>query len=610
MERSRPSLERKVHYDPLQHASSFRLIELLPGEYGDELHCRVYEADLDHPPAYEAISYVWGSEADKVAITCNGADFGITQELAAALQRFRKSDASRTLWVDSICIIQEDVLERNQQVKVMDRIYRIASCVLIWLGEGEEADMEATCSGIVLMARLWSRSKELKQWRQIGLLETDPNQTPAEVTMHFNIPSADSITFAALGRLWRGPWFYRVWTFQESFLAKQRLFYFGSHKVWGIVMACAISSLSALYDATSDERFLSSDRFHVDSMVWYRVSSRWGESPSPVYTAFFGIISVRRGSGCKDPSDQVYSLLGAATDRPSLEPDYLKPFGCVFAESVLSMIEGSSSLDVFREATEVSEESDLPSWVPDWRVKGSLSRPFSSLTSNRSYSCTGSSRPLTKLSSDSKEVTLQGLYLDRIVAVADVHPLRQKEWVRQHLMNTDNFEPCHNFTDASLDDNLLRIICVDRTLFDEESLESRWTSTSHEQVKSLHTDVCQGLRKEAYIKFLEQISGTVKNKKLMVTRGQRLGLVPSRAKAGDVIALLLGGEVPIVLRPKGDKYTLVGECFVDGVMDGEGLVEARKQARPDADHDDTSCSVAFMKNRFHSKHRISSSFSV
>jgi hypothetical protein len=48
-----------------------------------------------------------------------------------------------------------------------------------------------------------------------------------------------------------------------------------------------------------------------------------------------------------------------------------------------------------------------------------------------------------------------------------------------------------------------------------------------------------------------------------------------------VICLLLGGEVPVILRPDGEKepdeqeektrFTFVGECYLDGYMDGEGL---------------------------------------
>jgi hypothetical protein len=45
------------------------------------------------------------------------------------------SSAARTVWIDAICINQDDILERNVQVQMMGMVYEKATCVLIWLGE-------------------------------------------------------------------------------------------------------------------------------------------------------------------------------------------------------------------------------------------------------------------------------------------------------------------------------------------------------------------------------------------------------------------------------------------------------------------------------------------
>lgn len=50
-----------------------------------------------------------------------------------------------------------------------------------------------------------------------------------------------------------------------------------------------------------------------------------------------------------------------------------------------------------------------------------------------------------------------------------------------------------------------------------------------------------------------------------------LGIGPPVAEHGDVIAVFPGGRVPLVLRPTADKYTLVGECYVSELMDGEAM---------------------------------------
>jgi hypothetical protein len=62
-----------------------------------------------------------------------------------------------------------------------------------------------------------------------------------------------------------------------------------------------------------------------------------------------------------------------------------------------------------------------------------------------------------------------------------------------------------------------------------------------------------------------------------------MGLVPSDTQVGDIIGIFLGVPVPFVLRHKEriegssetlyirTKFDLVGECYIHGLMDGEGL---------------------------------------
>ena len=48
-----------------------------------------------------------------------------------------------------------------------------------------------------------------------------------------------------------------------------------------------------------------------------------------------------------------------------------------------------------------------------------------------------------------------------------------------------------------------------------------------------------------------------------------LGLGPSILEPGDCVVLLFAARVPFVLRPKDDHWLLAGECYVDGIMNGE-----------------------------------------
>jgi hypothetical protein len=62
---------------------------------------------------------------------------------------------------------------------------------------------------------------------------------------------------------------------------------------------------------------------------------------------------------------------------------------------------------------------------------------------------------------------------------------------------------------------------------------------------------------------------------MFTTKGTYLGLGPKDAQKGDLLALLQGGQMPNVLRRKGEFYELVGDCYVHGVMKGERYDESR-----------------------------------
>lgn len=61
--------------------------------------------------------------------------------------------------------------------------------------------------------------------------------------------------------------------------------------------------------------------------------------------------------------------------------------------------------------------------------------------------------------------------------------------------------------------------------------------------------------------------------RLMVSRNGRIGMVAEKAIKGDLVCVLVGCSVPVLLRESehGDSVTLIGECFLDGCMDGSGL---------------------------------------
>ena len=131
-----------------------RLVTLLPAPTKDAtIECTLSIGNLeDQRLHYEAQSYEWGDlNSPKHEILLDGQPFTVRRNLWQALRCLRTEFSARTLWVDAICINQEDVLERNHQVGMMGSIYNFASSVRIWLGGRGDNSREA----VLLFHEIW-----------------------------------------------------------------------------------------------------------------------------------------------------------------------------------------------------------------------------------------------------------------------------------------------------------------------------------------------------------------------------------------------------------------------------------------------------------------------
>jgi hypothetical protein len=109
---------------------------------GDGVTCSLVYASLIKPPEYTALSYCWGdaSKTTKIRIE-NWGNVEVTTNLEEALKSVRPlniigpggSSRPKLLWVDALCINQQDSLERSQQVRQMRQIYSRAKEVISWV---------------------------------------------------------------------------------------------------------------------------------------------------------------------------------------------------------------------------------------------------------------------------------------------------------------------------------------------------------------------------------------------------------------------------------------------------------------------------------------------
>lgn len=134
--------KHQYQYEALQDSHTIRMLTLDPGQHDDPLTGTLQAIPIDSAGYYEVISYVWadpgpGNFRYEMKIR-DGYEEGILMlrggSIYAALHRLRHPDRPRRIWADQCCINQDDLVERSKQVPLMNRIFRDAAHVLVWLG--------------------------------------------------------------------------------------------------------------------------------------------------------------------------------------------------------------------------------------------------------------------------------------------------------------------------------------------------------------------------------------------------------------------------------------------------------------------------------------------
>jgi len=118
-----------------REGTTFRLLRLLKGD-DNRIHCELFGSELPKDVGdYAALSYTWGSERKLCEIIINEMEMIVTKNAYLALRDLRYPDKDRILWIDALCIDQQNKEEQAKQVQQMGSIYSKAERVIIWLGE-------------------------------------------------------------------------------------------------------------------------------------------------------------------------------------------------------------------------------------------------------------------------------------------------------------------------------------------------------------------------------------------------------------------------------------------------------------------------------------------
>jgi hypothetical protein len=324
------------------------------------------QQNITFKPKYEALSYNWGSHADPQKAYVLDQDqtnnddtdmenqeeqqLEITENLAGALKDLRYSDDSRTLWVDAICINQQDLTERNEQVLRMKDLYKHADRVVVWLGPYSR-------SGALALSTLEHIGK---QFENAGdMLFPAPNATEPEWYRPEHSLPYDEDTWQSIYELLIRPWFDRVWIVQEIQLANPKaIIQCGTEQVpWYFFRRGVICLLNKLHCVPT----LLMDRLSIVSRECYKITG-W---PLPQLLMFN---TVRK---CVDPLDKVYGVLGIAplVIASGVVPDYALSTVDGYKATFFKYTSLTQRLELLDHCNSKQLTRDWPSWVPDWSIQ-------------------------------------------------------------------------------------------------------------------------------------------------------------------------------------------------------------------------------------------------
>ena len=125
-----------------------RILVLIPAKSPHApIVCRLVTLQQPAQPKYEAVSYTWDNQKRTQAIQCDGSTLLVTPNVESAMRHLRRRHFTRRLWIDSVCIDQDNHVEKLSQMPRMDAVYRNAKRVIIWLARAPLTQIEPSpCS--------------------------------------------------------------------------------------------------------------------------------------------------------------------------------------------------------------------------------------------------------------------------------------------------------------------------------------------------------------------------------------------------------------------------------------------------------------------------------
>ncbi|KAK7983327.1 f-box domain protein [Apiospora arundinis] len=533
------------------------------------VQCDLHQASIKEVEGrLTALSYVWGDASATQTIQLRGHPFEVTTNLEASLRQFATNPKQQQscLWVDAICINQDDVEERNIQVRRMKDIYSLAESVIAWLGPATHHSHIAmhwlqniSPSEIEDMVKQEDKNRMIEAWAYI--CQDDAVETLPDVVQR--------------------PYWHRTWILQEIILGRKVRLLCGDDEVAleKLSAVCSLMKQYLIHVMSGGER----DRFpelYGLMMEFFKsgVSTILGfNHTGPRNIAY--LVNKFNGYRCSDLRDKVYGLLGICnrSEADIIIPDYNRPVAKVYADTVEAHIRSFGDLEIMAYVL-FNEKRDPchPSWVPDWQLF--INRPARLGNGSGDFAASNnlhlSSHPWS-LDRKAERLDLTGACLDTIITLGTTLKLDYTSAVSDKIVDaaTDIMRLVyHGLTHDPSEDGftskfLQGVDVPTYALNDNEPLDHACRRTllagrdgsGDEEGCAAQSPFMMVLPGEegrqnadgslyTHDDMFMTCAVSLNYKRLAITSKGWIGLVPEATEIGDHVAVLIGASTPFILR--------------------------------------------------------------
>ena len=388
-------------HQALYPGNHIRILLLYPSrDFHAPISCSLLQLSLDSLNSdiypYEALSYTWGSKVLDHEVYCEGQKLLVTKNCHTALKYLRLRSGTRNLWIDSICIDQSSLPERNHQVKLMGDIYKRARKVVIWLGEGDLKTsqsirrvrlMEGYFEGLERRFPNQHLTKPIRKVYQSKLRLSFSTTLLYSYILGATLNLENAGTYKRLRAEGLGAeWFTRAWTLQELLLAREPVLQCGFEIIpWDHLMDWCNAQVHwptkgpmvmTFYTRIKYQEFQQKEKGQIqpkDSTTQHGELSSLNDEDLRMMCQMLLVNTWQRTSS--DHRDIVYSQYAIMTDLglhlPA--PDYNKDLPTVYEEFAFAVIKKTNNLMLLTALPGLFNHSGWPSWVPHFAaIRGDI----------------------------------------------------------------------------------------------------------------------------------------------------------------------------------------------------------------------------------------------